>query len=228
MACSGELAAHVGTAAYRLRSIAAHSRLVRIARPRRSRLAQEGERTTMPLELEEPEDAQGQTQARARRAAARRRFSERHEKGLLIARERLTHLFQPDTFQEFGTFIRHTCTAFGMEDKDLPADGVIVGTGYVDGRQVAAFSQDFTVVAGTLGKMHAKKIVPGACELRAQERHAGRRLQGLRRRAHPGGRRRAVRLRRRLLPQRAAVGRRAADRRSSPVRAPAARRTRRR
>ena len=45
-----------------------------------------------------------------------------------------------------------------MAEKELPADGVIVGTGYVDGRQVAAFSQDFTVVAGTLGKMHAKKM----------------------------------------------------------------------
>ncbi len=82
----------------------------------------------------------------------------RHEKGLLTARERLAALFQPDTFQEFGTFIRHTCTAFGMGEKDLPADGVIVGTGYVGHRQVAAFSQDFTVVAGTLGKMHAKKM----------------------------------------------------------------------
>ena len=67
------------------------------------------------------------------------------------------HLFQPETFQEFGTFIRR-CTTFGMAEKDLPADGVIVGTGYVDGRQVAAFSQDFTVVAGTLGKMHARKM----------------------------------------------------------------------
>ena len=91
-------------------------------------------------------------------AGGERKIKERHEKGLLTARERLTHLFQPDTFQEFGTFVRHTCTAFGMADKDLPADGVIVGTGYVDGRQVAAFSQDFTVVAGTLGKMHAKKM----------------------------------------------------------------------
>ena len=45
-----------------------------------------------------------------------------------------------------------------MGSKELPADGVIVGTGYVQGRQVAAFSQDFTVVAGTLGKMHARKM----------------------------------------------------------------------
>ena len=87
-----------------------------------------------------------------------KKIRERHEKGLLSARERLMRLFQEGTFQEFGTFVRHTCTAFDMAGKDLPADGVIVGTGYVDGRQVAAFSQDFTVFAGTLGKMHARKM----------------------------------------------------------------------
>jgi acetyl-CoA carboxylase carboxyltransferase component len=87
------------------------------------------------------------------------KLKERHDKGLLGARERLDVLFQPDTFQEMGTHIRHTATAFGMADKDLPSDGVIVGTGYVDGRQVAAFSQDFTVNAGTLGKMHGQKMM---------------------------------------------------------------------
>jgi acetyl-CoA carboxylase carboxyltransferase component len=91
-------------------------------------------------------------------AGGEKKLQERREKGLLSARERLTRLFTPDTFQEFGTFIRHTCTAFDMGDKDLPADGVIVGSGYVHGRQVSAFSQDFTVVAGTLGKMHARKM----------------------------------------------------------------------
>ncbi|MBK8176462.1 MAG: acyl-CoA carboxylase subunit beta [Rhodospirillales bacterium] len=91
-------------------------------------------------------------------AGGEKKIKDRHEKGLLTARDRLTSLFQEGTFQEFGTFIRHTCTSFGMTDKDLPADGVVVGTGYVAGRQVAAFSQDFTVVAGTLGKMHAKKM----------------------------------------------------------------------
>src|SRR6056297_2765340 len=81
-----------------------------------------------------------------------------HEKGQLSARERLLRLYSPDTFQEFGAHIRHTATHFGMAKKELPADGVIVGTGYVDSRQVAAFSQDFTVAAGTLGKMHARKM----------------------------------------------------------------------
>ncbi|MBX9634569.1 MAG: acyl-CoA carboxylase subunit beta, partial [Magnetospirillum sp.] len=84
---------------------------------------------------------------------------ERRDKGLLSARERLDVLFEPGTFQEMGQHVRHSATAFGMADKDFPADGVVVGTGFVNGRQVAAFSQDFTVGAGTLGKMHAGKIV---------------------------------------------------------------------
>ncbi len=83
----------------------------------------------------------------------------RHEKGLMSARERLLALFQEDTFQEIGTHAHHTARHFGLADKELPSDGVIVGTGFVDGRPVAAFSQDFTVMGGTLGKMHAKKIV---------------------------------------------------------------------
>jgi acetyl-CoA carboxylase carboxyltransferase component len=87
-----------------------------------------------------------------------KKIKQRHEKGLLSARERLTMLFQPDTFQEYGAHIKHTGTAFGMANKDIPEDGVIVGSGYVAGRHVAGFSQDFTVVAGTLGKMHARKI----------------------------------------------------------------------
>ena len=87
------------------------------------------------------------------------KIAKRHEKGLLSARERLDHLFEAYTFQEIGTHIQHTATAFGMAGKSMPADGVVVGTGYVDGRQVAAFSQDFTVAAGTLGNKHAHKMV---------------------------------------------------------------------
>lgn len=84
---------------------------------------------------------------------------ERHDKGQLTARERLEALFDDGTFQESGLHIRHSGTAFGMADKDLPADGAIAGNGLVNGRQVSAFSQDFTVAAGTLGRMHAKKLV---------------------------------------------------------------------
>ena len=92
-------------------------------------------------------------------AGGKKKIEERHGKGLLSARERLAALFVADTFQEYGGHIRHTCAHFGMADKDIPADGVVVGTGYVGSRHVSAFSQDFTVVAGTLGKQHARKIV---------------------------------------------------------------------
>ncbi|MBF0094160.1 MAG: acyl-CoA carboxylase subunit beta [Alphaproteobacteria bacterium] len=83
----------------------------------------------------------------------------RREKGLMSARDRLDTLFEAHTFQEIGTHIRHSCTHFGMAGKEMPGDGVVVGTGYVDSRPVAAVSQDFTVTGGALGKMHAKKIV---------------------------------------------------------------------
>jgi acetyl-CoA carboxylase carboxyltransferase component len=88
-----------------------------------------------------------------------KKVAERHQKGLMTARERLDGLFEQETFQEYGAHIRHGCTSFGMSDRDIPADGVLVGTGLVDGRQISAFSQDFLTVGGTLGIMHARKIV---------------------------------------------------------------------
>ena len=87
------------------------------------------------------------------------KIAARRAKGLLCARDRLDLLFQPGTFQETGMHIGHAGRAFGMEKKTMPADGVVTGTGYVDGQQVAAISQDFTVAAGTLGKMHGLKMV---------------------------------------------------------------------
>lgn len=83
----------------------------------------------------------------------------RHAEGRLTARERLEGLFDADTFQEIGMHIRHSASAFGMADKAMPADGVVVGHGLVNDVTVAAFSQDFAVAAGTLGKQHAEKIV---------------------------------------------------------------------
>lgn len=74
------------------------------------------------------------------------------------ARERLDTLFEPGTFQEFGMHAQHTCTRFGLDKKQLPYDGVVCGTGLVDGRPVAAYAQDFTVGGGAVGRIHAKKI----------------------------------------------------------------------
>jgi len=87
------------------------------------------------------------------------KIKKRHGKGLLTARERLERLFEPNTFQEMGMHIRHTARHFDMESKEFPGDGIVSGTGYVGNNAVAAFSQDFTVGAGTLGKMHARKMV---------------------------------------------------------------------
>jgi len=86
------------------------------------------------------------------------KIEKRHARGLMTARERLDALFSADTFQEFGLHAQHQTRSFGMETKVLPGDGVVTGIGYVDGRPVAAFSQDFMVAGGSLGTVHATKI----------------------------------------------------------------------
>ncbi len=86
-------------------------------------------------------------------------INKQHSKGKLTARERLDKLFDPGTFTEVGTFVKHRCHNFGQEKKELPDEGVVAGYGTVDGKLVFAFAQDFTVGAGTLGEMHAAKMV---------------------------------------------------------------------
>lgn len=86
------------------------------------------------------------------------KIRERRDKGLMTARERLMSLFDENTFQEMGMLAQHDCHDFGMEKKLLPGDGVVTGIGYIDGRPVAAFSQDFMVGGGTLGRIHAQKV----------------------------------------------------------------------
>jgi len=102
-------------------------------------------------------------QLRARRASLTQNIGEDklaalHAKGLLSARERIDALCENGTFQELGLHAAHNATHFGMIGRTLPADGVIAGSGYVGNTQVAVFSQDFSVLAGTLGKMQARKI----------------------------------------------------------------------
>jgi acetyl-CoA carboxylase carboxyltransferase component len=80
------------------------------------------------------------------------------ENGRLTARERLDSLFDKGTFREIDMFVHHRCVNFGMQQVEIPSDGVITGHGQVDGRPVFAYAQDFTSRAGSLGEMHAKKI----------------------------------------------------------------------
>ena len=86
------------------------------------------------------------------------KLKKRSEKGLMSARERLVTLFDEDTFQEFGMHAQHACKSFGMDKRKMPGDGVVTGTGYVQGRPVAAYAHDFTVGGGALGRIHAKKV----------------------------------------------------------------------
>jgi acetyl-CoA carboxylase carboxyltransferase component len=81
-----------------------------------------------------------------------------HDQGKLTARERIDLLFDKNTFQETQLFVKHRSTLFGMDEKEINADGVVTGFGKVNGRTVFAASQDFTSAGGSLGEMHAKKI----------------------------------------------------------------------
>ena len=81
-----------------------------------------------------------------------------HEKGKHTARERLEMLFDENSFVETGLFVTHRCTHFGMQEKEVPGEGVVTGYGTIGGRIVYAAAQDFTVMGGSLGEMHAAKI----------------------------------------------------------------------
>lgn len=87
-----------------------------------------------------------------------KRIERQHSLGKATARERIAALFDPGSFEELGLFVEHRSTEFGMDKAISPADGVITGYGQVDGRLVYAFAQDFTVLGGSLGEMHARKI----------------------------------------------------------------------
>lgn len=94
----------------------------------------------------------------ARLGGGLKRIAIQHSKGKLTARERIEILLDPDSFEETGMFITHRCDKFGMQDKEFAGDGVITGHGTINGRLVFVYSQDFTVLGGSLGEYHAKKI----------------------------------------------------------------------
>ena len=92
-------------------------------------------------------------------AGGEKRVAKQHQSGKLTARERIALLLDEGSFVELDRFVQHRCTNFGMEKKELPGEGVTTGYGTVDGRLVYVFAQDFTVEGGSLGEMHAAKIV---------------------------------------------------------------------
>ena len=86
------------------------------------------------------------------------KIKKQHDSGKLTARERINALLDAGSFVEVDAFVSHRCTEFGMDAVEVPGEGVVTGYGTVDGRLVYVYSQDFTVIGGSLGEMHAKKI----------------------------------------------------------------------
>ncbi|MBI2363030.1 MAG: methylmalonyl-CoA carboxyltransferase, partial [Elusimicrobia bacterium] len=95
---------------------------------------------------------------KAREGGDPARVQAQKAKGKLTARERVHYLLDEDSFQELDLLMTTRCDEFGLKDKHIPGDGVITGLGRINGRDVAVFSQDFTVLGGSLGLAHAKKI----------------------------------------------------------------------
>lgn len=92
-------------------------------------------------------------------AGSARAVEKQHAKGKNTARERIAMLVDQDSFTEIDEFARHRSTQFGMEKTRPYGDGVVIGTATVDGRPIALYSQDFTIMGGSLGEVHAEKIV---------------------------------------------------------------------
>lgn len=86
------------------------------------------------------------------------KIQKQHKSGKLTARERIEILLDSDSFEEYGLFVEHKCMDFGMETKKYSGDGVVTGSGTINGRLVFVYSQDFTVMGGSLGQSHARKI----------------------------------------------------------------------
>ena len=87
-----------------------------------------------------------------------KRIKSQHDKGKLTARERISLLLDADSFVELDLLVEHRCSNFGMEKIEAPGEGVVTGYGTINGRLTYVFAQDFTVIGGSLGEMHAKKI----------------------------------------------------------------------
>ncbi|MDI6725924.1 MAG: acyl-CoA carboxylase subunit beta [Smithellaceae bacterium] len=94
----------------------------------------------------------------ARLGGGQRQIDKQHGRGKLSARERIEALLDPGSFLELEMFATHQSTKFGLEKEKYYGDGVVTGSGTIDGRSVYLYAQDFTVMGGSLGKVHASKI----------------------------------------------------------------------
>ena len=112
---------------------------------------------------------------RAKLGGGEERIKSKHKKGKYTARERIEKLLDEGSFEEYDMFVSHRCTNFGLEKEVYLGDGVVTGRGTIDGRVVFVFSQDFTVLGGSLSETFAKKI----CKVMDQAMKVGAPLIGI-------------------------------------------------
>jgi len=99
-----------------------------------------------------------ETKARMRQGGGEARLQAQRDKGKMTAWERIDHLFDKNTFVEVGGFVELRNDHFGLGKKKIPGDGVITGFGEIKGQLVYLAAQDFSVMGGSLGEMHGKKV----------------------------------------------------------------------
>jgi len=113
------------------------------------------------IESEKPQTALDRLDAmreEARLGGGKERIERQHEKGKLTARERIAYLLDPGTFHEIDPFVTHRATQLGLDERRTLGDSVVTGWGEVDGRLVYVFAQDFTVMGGSVGEAHGRKV----------------------------------------------------------------------
>lgn len=112
----------------------------------------------MPTSIEEKLEDLRQRREAVLAGGGPARIEKQHQSGKLTSRERIERLLDAGSFVEIDQFVTHRITDFGMDKVEAPGEGVTTGYGLIDGRQVYVYAQDFTVIGGTLGEMHAAKI----------------------------------------------------------------------
>ena len=110
------------------------------------------------MEMDQRLELLGRRRAEAEQGGGPDRLRVQHDKGKLSARERLDVLLDEGSFVELDRFVTHRSSDFGLDQQRIYGDGVVTGYGRVEGRLVYVFSQDFTVLGGSLSEAHAEKI----------------------------------------------------------------------
>ena len=104
------------------------------------------------------DDAARDAQPRGAGRRRQKRIEQQHARGKLTARERLALLLDEGSFQEFGALATHNVAEFGLDEQRFPGDGIVTGFGKINGRRVAVFAQDFTVLGGSFSEVQSQKI----------------------------------------------------------------------